>query len=283
MKLLQGAVAILFYNACYTSFAAVGMVMATERLYGRLGQVAESSSLYLLVFAAVLVVYNGSYLFKTSSMPAWAPLLFRQGKSMYVVALIAGIGVFVAAALSAPTSALLLSAPIGVVALLYSAPWLPLRSINRLRDNGVVKTISLAGSWTVVTALLPLLSSQLPASTVFLCCAGRFAFIFAICIVFDKRDLEKDAATGTNTIPLMVGHIKTRLIIAVSLALFVVASLLECLVLSSVVPLVAAAAASTLLWLFVSYLQRACSYLLYIVLGDGSLLVYSATVLLWPI
>ncbi|HEV7331270.1 MAG TPA: UbiA family prenyltransferase [Flavisolibacter sp.] len=84
---------------------------------------------------------------------------------------------------------------------LYSAPMIPLRPFIWLRKIAIAKTIYLAFAWAHITASLPLLIVQdrLSAEHAWYL-ANRFFFIYAICIVFDRRDVESDRKAGIRSL-----------------------------------------------------------------------------------
>jgi len=68
----------------------------------------------------------------------------------------------------------------------YSAPKVPYPYFKQLRKVALGKTILLAVVWTYVTTILPLIISRQDWQFTFtLFAAGRFFFIYAICILFD--------------------------------------------------------------------------------------------------
>lgn len=93
---------------------------------------------------------------------------------------------------------------LGITALLtflYSAPLIKHPLAHRLRRIAVGKTIFQAFAWMHVTALLPLLitTTDLVPSQV---CFGvnRFFFLYAVCIIFDRRDVEGDRRAGVKSL-----------------------------------------------------------------------------------
>lgn len=87
-----------------------------------------------------------------------------------------------------------------VLTFLYSAPKIPMGFASLLRKIAVGKTIFLALVWTYVTGILPiLLSGERWQPQHFLFSAGRFFFIYAICIIFDFRDREQDRRDGIKS------------------------------------------------------------------------------------
>lgn len=84
---------------------------------------------------------------------------------------------------------------------LYSAPMINHPLTKWLRQIAIGKTIFLAFAWTHVTAMLPVLieaKSLTMDHGVFV--INRFFFIYSICIVFDRRDVETDRKAGVKSL-----------------------------------------------------------------------------------
>lgn len=91
----------------------------------------------------------------------------------------------------------------------YALPILPGR--KRLRDIRFVKNILIAGVWTWVTVMLPILEWQLPLNqSLVLMSAGRFSFIFGLSLAFDIRDVKLDQDADLKTIPVALGIVITK-------------------------------------------------------------------------
>lgn len=85
--------------------------------------------------------------------------------------------------------------------ILYCLPLLPVEKPTWFVKLGVMKTILLSATWTFVTGCLPLISSgqSLSASNwYFVGC--RLTFMLILCIIFDKRDMEKDQLRALGSI-----------------------------------------------------------------------------------
>lgn len=84
---------------------------------------------------------------------------------------------------------------------LYSAPLIQHPFTIWLRKIAIGKTIYLAFAWMHVTTLLPL-AMQLNrfSSPEILFIVNRFFFLYAICIVFDRRDVETDRKAGIKSL-----------------------------------------------------------------------------------
>lgn len=98
-----------------------------------------------------------------------------------------------------------------VVSLLYYSP-VKAYPIKDLRHWGIVKSLSIAWVWAIVTVLIPLLintSYQLfEKSFSLLYFLHVFIFILILAILFDSKDVEKDQLQSTHTIALTLGFKK---------------------------------------------------------------------------
>lgn len=88
-----------------------------------------------------------------------------------------------------------------VLTFLYSAPKLPQKAFVWLRKIAIGKTLFLTFVWMYVTTLLPVLISCTPvtAAAIYFC-LHRFFLIYAICILFDYRDVESDKEQGIRSL-----------------------------------------------------------------------------------
>ena len=119
---------------------------------------------------------------------------------------------------------LLIVSVMSLLGILYSVPIVP-RAVQRrlgvasLKDIPGSKTLSAAGAWAVVVAVLPAVS------------LGRFdlvgtplAFVYTVvivfcrCAIFDVLDVQGDLVVGKETLPIMLGEAKTQKLVAWLLA-----------------------------------------------------------------
>lgn len=95
-----------------------------------------------------------------------------------------------------------------VVSLLYYSP-IKASPIKDLRNWGIVKSLSIAWVWAIVTVLIPLLLNPsiklLGKRLSLLYFLHIFIFILILAILFDSKDLEKDQTQSTYTIALTLG------------------------------------------------------------------------------
>ena len=115
----------------------------------------------------------------------------------------------------------------GFITFLYSAPKIPYGFFLWLRKVAYGKTLLLAGVWTYVTTVLPIVISTgkwSPDFTFFT--LSRFFLIYAICILFDYRDREDDKAAGIRSMITYFSERGITILFSFSLALFVLFTVL---------------------------------------------------------
>lgn len=84
---------------------------------------------------------------------------------------------------------------------LYSAPKIPHPVFSHLKKVAIGKTIFLAFAWMHVTTLLPILIAAKKWDVhYFWFVINRFFYIYAICILFDYRDVEEDRKAGIKSL-----------------------------------------------------------------------------------
>ncbi|RYY54287.1 MAG: hypothetical protein EOO09_14970 [Chitinophagaceae bacterium] len=109
----------------------------------------------------------------------------------------------------------------GFLTFLYSAPKIPHTAFHALRRIALGKTLFLAIVWTMATALLPLETNAggWPAGAL-LFALNRFFLVYAICILFDLRDLEYDRRNGIRSLVTWLTPTGVRNLFILSLLLF---------------------------------------------------------------
>lgn len=156
-----------------------------------------------------------------SSRSAW----FKRYKQVYYLLLFAGIAgtAFFGVSLIDHWPVLALTA---FITFLYSAPKIPHRIFESLRKVAIGKTFFLAFVWMHVTTTLPLLIDQAKLTTPELLFAGaRFFLIYAICILFDRRDRDYDLTLGIKSLITWLSEQNIRRLFYLSLILFALSTL----------------------------------------------------------
>ena len=162
----------------------------------------------------------------------------------------------------------------------YSWPLLPGK--RRLREYGWVKILVLAGVWTIVTSILPLLYSDKNIADYPFEILLRFVFIFTLCMIFDIRDMQTDSESHISTLPNKVGIKNSYLLINGTLILFVVLSVVQYMRYPVTGRLVGAVITAISTRLVVSYLKKHPSNWAYLGLADGVMMLYALLILLSP-
>ena len=186
------------FTSLFIASCAVLMVYQTALLLNLQFPLA----LYAFVFSGSVCSYNFHWYLTPPHLPASTTKLKWNlaNRTLHFFLSIAGL---IGAGI---TSLLLIEYWIwlvltGFFTFLYSAPMINHPWTLWLRRIAIGKTIFLAFAWTHVTTLLPLLihSSNLETQAV-LFVINRFFFIYAICIVFDRRDVEHDRKEGIKSL-----------------------------------------------------------------------------------
>lgn len=192
-----------FISLCATSLTA----WAQHRVYGRI-----FSYDLLLTFSATFLLYNGQRLF-LALVPAghqhtgWYA---RNKKILFLLMALALGGLFPLYFITA--KAWIVYATSLVLGLLYFLPFSNLRSIP------MVKSLLVGFVWVLVCVIAP--TKQID---IFFCLAQLF-FVTALCVLFNIRDMEHDAESGTYTIPVIYGEAAAKKVTLVLLFLYLIAS-----------------------------------------------------------
>jgi len=186
------------FSSLFIAFCAVMMVYQTCFLFN----VPLSFSLAGFVFSGSVTSYNFHWYLTPPTMeqPSQKLKWNVSNKTLHLVFFILGL-------VGAAVFSFLLIEHwfwLGVTAFLtflYSAPKIPMPIFSHLKKVAIGKTIFLAFAWTHITALLPLVIELKALTAVHIWfVVNRFFFIYAICILFDYRDVEEDKRAGIKSL-----------------------------------------------------------------------------------
>lgn len=186
------------FTSLFIALCAVLMVYQTSLLFN----VRFQWALYAFVFFGSVCSYNLHWFLTPPHIPEPTYKLKWNitNRSLHLI-------LFIVGAAGAGITAFLLIEHwfwLGVTALftfLYSAPMIDYAPFIWLRKIAIGKTIYLALAWAHITSFLPLaikLKTVEPQHLWYL--VNRFFFIYAICIVFDRRDVENDRKAGIKSL-----------------------------------------------------------------------------------
>jgi 4-hydroxybenzoate polyprenyltransferase len=220
-------VRMFIFGCVWIACCAVALCMETNLL---LHVPLNAISFYLFVFCATLAQYNLHYLLKKkanlrSERFAWS----QRNRSLHLVFTLIGLaGLLICLPMLEIRHFYVLVAVAGL-SLLYSCPLLPIGK-RRLKDYGLLKITVLTLNWTLVTVWLPIDVAGVNPSIYWLVFIRRFLFLFVLCLLFDIRDVETDSSEGIGTIPVRWGIGRAYWLADGLLVLFVLCSLLHCLI-----------------------------------------------------
>jgi len=204
MKYIVQVVDLILYSNILIAYAALCMYLQTLCLI--------SGNLYLnnyslCLFAGTVALYTSHRLIglgklsKSFTVGRFATIArWKQGLLIWMIlAIIAAIYFF----LHLDWSIQLWMLIPALLSVSYVIPFLSGK--RRLRDVNFTKIFIIALAWAWLTGLIPCIQYKVALPFTVLICLERAAFIFAITIPFDVRDLEVDAQTSVQTIPGRIG------------------------------------------------------------------------------
>lgn len=171
----------------------------------------------------------------------------------------------------------------GIITLLYSLPVLPLANKKRLKDFGILKIIMLVLLWTLVTVWFPVDQVNIKDTSFILIFIRRFIFLFALCLVFDIRDIEIDTIEKIKTIPIIIGVTKTYILSYILLSLFILISLIQHLQVHDPGQLNAMMLSAGATFVMIEYIKKNKSDITYLACIDGMMLLQAMLVIIGSI
>ena len=268
---------LLLFGSIFIAACAVAMCVETNLL---LHLPLNDPRFYVFVAGATLVQYNMHYLFKTSAVQGSTRLAWSlRNKALHRVLILVGTAMILFSLSGFKLRHYLVLLVFGALASLYSFPLLPFKEKKRIKDFGLLKIITLALLWTLVTVWFPADQAHLPGLSFQLIFIRRFIFIFILCLVFDIRDMEIDGRQHINTVAIQLGNKKAYWLCYALLALFAALSFIQFLVVPDAAQLVAMllSAAATIIPIEMS--KKNNSDILFLAFIDGMMLLQALLVI----
>ncbi|MFT3902218.1 MAG: hypothetical protein QM727_03555 [Niabella sp.] len=179
------------------------------------------------LFFAVLSVYN---LYWHSASTAGAGngkrinWLRRYHAVHFPLFIVAGLGTLVF--LIYEPDLLVWVLPAAIITLIYASPKIPIKRLWFLRRLLWGKTVFLAAAWFYLTTVLPLMLYEKQwGMDDFVFCLNRLLLIFSICVLFDMRDTEYDAARGIKSIPIKLRPQKVKMLFGLCVFICIITAL----------------------------------------------------------
>jgi len=271
VKWLRTITEIFFFHSLFTVLCAVVLFMATEAWVLSPFQ-PQWRLIYLFLAGCTLSVYNLPYAVFPQKAKVFSHIGIRLVQRLHGLFTVLGIVLAFISVTSVPMSITPIGLLCGAIALAYCLPVLPFRRMRSLRNNGILKIVCLSLTWTAITGVMPIWYHQGDASDYVAALCMRFALIFAICLLYDRRDVATDVGQRIYTLPYLLGLQGTqRLILLVAVVLPIVSYLQWPTPLGCIGGIV-----TGMLLLGVSaYLGKQKNGIVFMLLADGLMLVHS--------
>ena len=207
-------------------FIAICAFLMVSQSYQLLLHIFPDPNLLAFVFFATICSYSFHWYLSSDSAAGSSRSIWQQ-RNYYVHILFFIIGVAGSAIfffiLSEHWFWLLLSA---FPTFLYTAPKIPHKYFRILRKIALGKTIFLSMVWTYVTTLLPVVvNDTIWRTDISLFVISRFFLIYAICILFDRRDRKEDKVKGIRSLITYLNEKGIKTLFISSLIVFAVSTI----------------------------------------------------------
>lgn len=189
---------LILFTSVYISGCAILMIWQTNQL---LALRYPQNTFYLFVFFSTICSYNFHWYLTPGTYSASERILWGN-RHRTLMLILCGVGL--AGSLwffwQLREHWLVLSGG-AVLTFLYSAPKVPHKAFRWLSKIAIGKTLFLTFVWTYVTTVLPaLVAGNAATQPLVYLTIHRFGLIYAICILFDYRDLESDKKEGIRSL-----------------------------------------------------------------------------------
>lgn len=222
---MKNVILFLIYGNFFISLCTVALTCETYLL----SNIPVDFNYLLFVFFSTLFIYNVQrvlfatkfYVSDHSERHRW----ILNHKKQLIILTVFSLTSILFISFFIPSENLILLMGTGIIASAYFLPFVNLRRIPG------VKALLVAAVWTAVTVYFPIRFSSVSAGftsitaghrNFILLITERFLFLLALCIAFNIRDIQFDKNSGVNTLPVIYGIEKAKLIAYCLLLLFVV-------------------------------------------------------------
>ena len=207
-------------------FIAICAVLMVSQSYQLLLHIFPDRNVLGFVFFATICSYSFHWYLSSDSAAGSSRSVWQQ-RNYYIHILFFIIGATGSAIfffiLSKHWFWLLLSA---VPTFLYTAPKIPHKYFRILRKIALGKTIFLSMVWMYVTTILPVVvNGTIWRTDISLFVISRFFLIYAICILFDRRDRKEDKAKGIRSLITYLNEKGIKTLFISSLIVFAVSTI----------------------------------------------------------
>lgn len=265
---MKSVLKFILSHSVFVSFCAFALTFQTYLL----SQKPVNLSVCWMVFFSTIGAYNLYWTLSKWSYNKNSPVLFSHYRIHFILMVFSFL-VVIDYLWQIPS--LIPTVLISIaLTIFYTVIVLPIFNNVVEKLNGLLKTFTLASTWTFVTVVIPL-HDQLFNSGFWMLIVSRFLFLLMLCIIFDARDakmdllLKMDTSVSKNNSKLLSG-LMFVIILANGLLLFLFGNVLQSQ--SQVFVLMCSSALAFLLYLL-SFKKR--GYFFYYFMVDGMMLLSS--------
>ncbi|MGI8583523.1 MAG: UbiA family prenyltransferase [Chitinophagaceae bacterium] len=268
---------IFLFGSIFISICAVALCVETNLLlYLRLNNL----KFYLFVFGATLVQYNMHYLFKTTAVANSMRLAWSlKNKRIHKIIVAFGVALIIYSLFSFRPQHFIILLILGAIAVLYSFPLLPFTHKKRIKDFGLLKIITLAFLWTLVTVWFPVDEANFSGFSFQLVFLRRFIFIFILCLLFDIRDTEIDRKENIATLSVKLGIKNSYTLCYLLLIIFILLSIIQFIYLYDRIQLTAMLISAAATVIIIEHSKKNNSDIVYLFYIDGMMLLQALLVI----
>jgi len=189
---LKSVLKFILSHSIFVSFCAFTLTLQTYILSNK----PINLSICWLVFFSTIAAYNLYWTLSKWSFNKNNPMLFSN-YWIHFFLLIFSFLVVIDYLWQIPSLIPSVLISIGLT-LFYTIIVLPIFKDFSKKFNGLLKTFTLATTWTFVTVVIPL-HDQLCQSGFWVLILTRFLFLLMLCIIFDARDSKMDVLLKMDT------------------------------------------------------------------------------------
>ena len=268
---------VFLFGSIFIAICAVAMCIETNLL---LHLPLNNLPFYLFVFGATLVQYNLHYFFKTTAVINSKRLAWSlKNKSIHKFLIVFGLILITYSLFSFQLRHFIILLILGALAFLYSFPLLPFSNKKRIKDFGLLKIITLALLWTLVTVWFPVDQINVSGLSFQLIFIRRFIFIFILCLLFDIRDTEVDRKQNIATLAVKLGIKKSYLLCYLLLLIFIALSVIQFLYIPDWIQLSAMLLSAAATGFTIEQSKKNNSDVVYLACIDGMMFLQAALVI----
>ena len=268
---------LLLFGSLFIAACAVSMCLETNLL---LHLPLNTLSFYCFVFGATLVQYNLHYLVKIRAVKDSHRMNWSlRNRKLHLLFIAAGTILILFSLFSFHLHHFIILLILGAISSIYSLPLIPFGKKKRIKDFGLIKIITLALLWTIVTVWFPADQLNFDHFSFLLIFSRRFIFMFLLCLLFDMRDLEVDADENIHTLPVMLGIRRCYHLCYILLIAFVLLTIVQYVYSSQFIPFIVMMLSAAITFVVVEHTKKHNSDYIYLAFVDGMMLLQALMVI----